>query len=76
MTDDANNPDPILLKADAAAALLGMSSKALRRADQAGKTPRPVRIGRNVRWRVDVLMAWVEADCPDRQTWEVMRRGS
>jgi excisionase family DNA binding protein len=60
---------PLLLTTGEAASLLGMSERALRRADQRGKVPEPVRIGRNVRWRAAELTAWVEAGCPNRATW-------
>ena len=43
--------------------------------DQAGKIPPPIRIGRNVRWDYLELQAWVDARCPDRETWEAMRHG-
>jgi predicted DNA-binding transcriptional regulator AlpA len=66
----------MLLTVTATAKLLGMSEKALRRADQTGKVPAPVRIGRNVRWRLAELARWAEADCPDRETWEAMRHGT
>jgi predicted DNA-binding transcriptional regulator AlpA len=65
--------EPLLLPIDKAALLLGMSGRALRRADQCGKVPSPVRIGRNVRWRAAELVAWCNAGCPDRQTWEAVR---
>lgn len=67
--------EPMLLPVQAAAMLLGMSAKALRRADQAGKVPAPVRVGRNVRWRKAELVAWVNAGCPDRETWQVIQNG-
>ena len=64
---------PQMLTAETAGALLGMSAKALRRADQVGKVPAPMRIGRNVRWRRQELMEWMEAGCPDRATWRAIR---
>jgi predicted DNA-binding transcriptional regulator AlpA len=75
MPDEPNIAEPLLLTTDAAGALLGMSGKALRRADQAEKVPRPVRIGRNVRWRAAELVAWINAGCPNREMWEAMQNG-
>jgi predicted DNA-binding transcriptional regulator AlpA len=40
----------------------------------AGKTPRPLRLGKVLVWRVNELAAWVEAGCPDRAEWEARRR--
>lgn len=35
----------------------------------------PVRLGTKApRWRVDELRDWLAAGCPDRLTWERMRR--
>ena len=73
MIEQAKELKPLLLPIEDAGLLLGMSARALRRADQCGKVPSPVRIGRNVRWRAEELVAWCNAGCPDRQTWESMR---
>lgn len=41
----------------------------------AGKLPQPVVIGtRSVRWCVDDIHAWLAAGCPDRGTWDELRR--
>ena len=55
MHDATKATEPLLLTIDAAGKLLGMSGRALRRADQCRKVPAPVRIGRNVRWRAAEL---------------------
>jgi hypothetical protein len=31
-----------------------------------GETPRPIRIGRAVRWSLEVLKKWLDAGCPHR----------
>lgn len=36
----------------------------------AGKIPQPIRVGRSTLWRYLELRAWVNAGCPDRETWE------
>ena len=47
-----------LLSAEQAAALLGMSPAALRRAEERGRAPVPaVRLGRRLRWRRSDLIA-------------------
>ena len=39
-----------------------------------GKCPKPVRHTNGcVRWPVAELIAWSEAGCPDRETWERLR---
>jgi predicted DNA-binding transcriptional regulator AlpA len=64
----------LLLRAPDAAALCSTSIRTWRTWDTAGKIPQPVRIGRKVFWRPDELNAWVAAGCPDRVTWEAIRK--
>jgi predicted DNA-binding transcriptional regulator AlpA len=35
----------------------------------AGEMPPPIRIGRAVRWSLEVLKKWVEAGCPTDPAW-------
>lgn len=59
-----------------AAALLGISRAQLCKLHAAGKLPLLVRLGtKGTRWRVDELREWLAAGCPDRETWERMRKG-
>jgi predicted DNA-binding transcriptional regulator AlpA len=65
----------LALSAKDAATLLGISRAQLWKLHSSGKLPRPVRLGTKApRWRVDELRKWLDAGCPDRQTWERMRR--
>ena len=58
-----------------AARLLGISRAQLYRLHSSGRLPRPVYLGgRAPRWYVEELRAWLDAGCPDRQTWEQLRR--
>jgi predicted DNA-binding transcriptional regulator AlpA len=42
----------------------------------AGRAPAPLRLSRGcVRWRRAELIAWTEAGCPDRRTWELLGDG-
>ena len=63
------NARPLLLTAEEAAQRCGCSVRTWRTRDRAGLTPPPIRIGRSVYWRPEELVAWVEAGCPNRQTW-------
>lgn len=64
-----------LLSVDAKGAgeLFDLSERAWRRLDVTGEIPKPVKIGRSVRWQLKELAAWLEAGCPDRETWEAMK---
>lgn len=46
------------------AADLGISVRTLRRLADAGKGPKPIRLGRCLRWRAADIEAWVAAGCP------------
>ncbi len=55
---------PALLSADEVARLLTCSVRTVRRLADAGRMPRPVRLGRLVRWRREGIEQWVRAGCP------------
>ncbi len=59
-----NSAPPALLDARATAALIGVSSRSVYRLADAGKMPRPVRLGRLVRWRRADLDDWIGRGCP------------
>jgi len=83
LTDAADRPTaapasapavgPLLLTARDLAALLQLALRTVRGLDAAGKLPAPVRIGGSVRWRSDELRAWLDAGCPNRETWARIR---
>ena len=52
---------------------LEVSLRHLRRLDSAGKLPKPIRLGRSVRFAVAEVNAWLAAGAPDRQRWEAMK---
>ena len=64
---------PLAIRAKELAALLGVSLRQVWRLNAAGKLPRPVRLGGAVRWLRKEIEAFVEAGCPDRQTWEEVK---
>ena len=57
-------PPPVMLDADAFAAMLGVSTRHLRRLVDAGKAPQPVRLGGCVRWNRDLVSGWLADGCP------------
>ncbi len=62
---------PELLDVNAVAALLGSSSRTVRRLADWGRMPRPVSLGRMVRWQRSVIEEWIREGCP-----RVERRGN
>lgn len=67
-----NRDDPDLRAVDARefGSILGLSVRTVRRLDQTGKIPRPIKIGGAVRWRLDEIKNWLASGCPDRKNWE------
>jgi predicted DNA-binding transcriptional regulator AlpA len=55
----------LLLRAAEVGALMGASERWIWDKASAGKLPKPLRIGRFVRWRRRDIEAWIEAGCPD-----------
>ena len=70
------NADRLALTADEVAALLGVSRAHLWKLHSSGRLPRPIRLGRVVRWDRRAIEAWVEAGAPPRERWEAMRSTS
>ena len=64
---------PLAFSAQQLADRLGVSLRHIRRLDSAGKLPKPVRLGRSVRWPVNELEQFLAAGAPDRRSWEAMK---
>lgn len=59
------------------AAILDIGERTAWRYLSAGKLPKPIRLGRLVRWDKAVIHSWVDAGTPDQKIWEAMKkRGS
>lgn len=56
--------DPELIDVEGAATMCCCSTRTVRRLADAGKMPRPVKLGRLVRWRRDELARWLSEGCP------------
>lgn len=66
---------PLLLTARQAAKLCGVSLATWYRLASAARTPAPVRLSPGcVRYRADELRGWIAAGCPDRRTWEALKK--
>ncbi|MCK4850608.1 MAG: helix-turn-helix domain-containing protein [Phycisphaerae bacterium] len=64
---------PLAFSAQQLADRLGVSLRHIRRLDSAGKLPKPIRLGRSVRWPVQEVEAFLAAGAPDRQRWQTMK---
>lgn len=61
---------PALMTSAELAGELQISERTVRRLEITGKIgPRPIHIGRAVRYRREEVTKWLEAGCPDRENW-------
>jgi predicted DNA-binding transcriptional regulator AlpA len=67
--------NPLALAANDVAKMLGISERHLWALNSSGRLPRPLRLGRAVRWPVEELRAWLAAGAPERSRWEALRDG-
>jgi predicted DNA-binding transcriptional regulator AlpA len=59
----------MLIDSREAMRLLKVAKRTLWQMHTTGKMPPPIRIGRAIRWRLEVLKQWVEAGCPVDPEW-------
>ena len=61
----------LLVSADTAATLLGISKRLFYSMHSSGKLgPLPIKFGSRSLWRRKELEAWVDGGCKERQQWE------
>ncbi len=56
-------PAPAMLDVGAVAALLGCSKRHIYRMSDAGRMPRPLKVGALVRWRRADVLSWIDEGC-------------
>ncbi|MCC6493489.1 MAG: helix-turn-helix domain-containing protein [Pirellulales bacterium] len=65
--------ESLAISANQLAELLGISKRHLWSLNAQGKLPRPVRLGRAVRWPLGEIREWIASGAPDRDVWEQER---
>lgn len=71
MSQNCGSDSPVrLIDAAEVARRLKVSVRTVRVMQVSGRMPAPIRIGRRVRWRADVVDAWIAAGCPDYRIWK------
>jgi predicted DNA-binding transcriptional regulator AlpA len=73
MAPASPTPSPTLTREDMAI-YLNRSKASIDRDDSAGRLPRSFRVGQRKLWKRAEVEAWLQANCPDRKTWEAMRK--
>ena len=67
--------DPQLLTQGDLARRLRISIRQTRKLKAEGSLPNAIRLGRSIRWRASEIAQWIEAGCPNRETWETIQNG-
>jgi excisionase family DNA binding protein len=64
MQEPAKGPSR-LLTVEAVASMLDVSKRTVYRLSDAGRMPRPVKLGGAVRWDGTAISSWIAAGCPN-----------
>lgn len=65
----------LIVDAAELARLLQVSLRHVNALNSSGRLPRPIRLGRSVRWPREELVRWIAAGAPSRDAWETMKGG-
>jgi len=66
--------EPLFLRAAAAAKLCCRSEGSWWRLNREKKNPASFKMGGTTFWHRAEILKWIEASCPERDAWEVMRK--
>jgi len=66
--------DAELLTARQVARMLTWGESTVRQRDREGRIPAPIRFNGTVQWARGELMAWINAGCPHREKWEMLKQ--
>ena len=66
--------EPLVVDVKALARMLSSSVRSVWRRLAAGDLPKPVRIGRSVRWELAAIREWIAQGCPGCGTFESRRK--
>ena len=73
MQDENKRQEAILLDAENAARLCGLSQSTWQRLSNAGRVPAPIKLGRRSLWSRVELESWAAMGCPNREQWNRMK---
>jgi predicted DNA-binding transcriptional regulator AlpA len=73
MSDSLDPTGKIAWTAAELAEALGISTRYVWALNSSGRLPRPIRLGRAVRWNVSCVRAWINCGCPPRDQFEQRR---
>ena len=59
-SENPNGDQRLLISADTLSHLLGISTRTIWRRLNCGDIPKPVRLGKSVRWRLSEIKSWID----------------
>ncbi len=62
----------LLLTAKQVAALLSISWRTVYRLSDSGKMPRPLKLSGSTRWNKEIVLRWIDLECPPRKRFEAI----
>lgn len=65
-TPNIESPLHKLIDVKAVAEMCGVSQETIRRLNDRGAMPKPIRLGRAVRWNVLEIQNWISQGCPTK----------
>jgi predicted DNA-binding transcriptional regulator AlpA len=66
--------EQFLLTTKDAAEACGCSERSWRAWNAAAFVPFPIQIGRSLFWSAKELEQWIDAGCPKRKEWEILKK--
>ncbi len=73
ITSHAPETECLALASADVAKLLQVSERHISSLNSSGRLPRPIKLGRSVRWNAAELKRWLDAGAPSRDEWEAMK---
>lgn len=70
---DTGEAPAAMLSVEALSRLLSISTRQVFRLAASQKLPAHVLVGQRRRWKRSELMCWIEAGCPGRDEWEMLK---
>ena len=64
----------LVFSAAEVAHVLGVSTRHVWVLNSSGRLPRPIRLGRAVRWNAAEIQDWLNAGAPQRDAWEAQKQ--
>ena len=69
-------PEPLLVRADQASALCGLSGSTWYQLKSSGQLPPSIKLGKARLWPMDTLKIWISLQCPNHEKFQQLTEDS